>query len=153
MPEITIDANICKKDGLCTLACNRAVFHQEEKNTVPVIEGQERCFSCGQCVSICPAGAISHSDYPKGTGHSIIPEYIPNYDQLLELIRSRRSKRLFKEKTVTREVIEKVLDAARFAPTASNAPASSWSSIPATFSAVSSLSDPNGDWAISSRHR
>jgi nitroreductase len=39
---------------------------------------------------------------------------------VLELIHSRRSKRLFKEKPVEREVIEKVLEAARFAPSGHN---------------------------------
>lgn len=120
MPEITIDADVCLKDGLCTLVCTRAVFHQEEKNTVPKIDGRKRCFGCGQCVSICPQGAISHSSYPKGMVHPIRPDHIPSYDQVLELIRSRRSKRLFKKKAVEREVIEKVLDAARFAPSGHN---------------------------------
>jgi nitroreductase len=39
---------------------------------------------------------------------------------VLELIRSRRSKRLFREKAVDRDVIERILDAARFAPSEHN---------------------------------
>jgi len=120
MPEITINKDVCRKDGLCAMACTRAVFHQEEKNTVPVIDGRERCFGCGHCVAICPQGAISHSDYPKGSVHPISPVFIPNYGEILELIRSRRSKRLFKEKTVEKVIIEKVVDAARFAPSGHN---------------------------------
>jgi NAD-dependent dihydropyrimidine dehydrogenase PreA subunit len=80
MPEITIDANICRKDGLCVMAYTRPVFHQEAKNTVPVTDGQERCFGCGHCVAICPEGAIAHSNYPKGSVHPIRPVYISNYD-------------------------------------------------------------------------
>ena len=120
MPEITIDADVCIKDGLCAKTCVHFIFRQEEKNTIPNIVDPQRCYSCGQCVAICPGGAISHSDYPKETVTSINDEYIPNYDQLLELIRSRRSKRLFKEKPVEREKIEKVLEAARFAPSGHN---------------------------------
>jgi nitroreductase/NAD-dependent dihydropyrimidine dehydrogenase PreA subunit len=120
MAEISINVDKCNKDGLCVMACTRAVFHQDAKNTVPMIEGQERCFSCGHCVSICPAGAISHSDYPKGTVHSIKSDNLPGYDQLLELVHSRRSIRLFKEKKVERDMIGKVLDAARFAPSGHN---------------------------------
>jgi nitroreductase len=39
---------------------------------------------------------------------------------VLELVRTRRSQRLFKDKAVERDVIEKVLDAARFAPSGHN---------------------------------
>jgi dissimilatory sulfite reductase (desulfoviridin) alpha/beta subunit len=43
MPEITIDADVCKKDGLCEMACTRAVFRQEEKGTfLPSVSFQKR---------------------------------------------------------------------------------------------------------------
>lgn len=120
MSEITIDADVCKKDGLCAMTCMRAIFQQEEKKTIPKIVDPELCYSCGQCVAICTQGAISHSDYPRDAVHPIRSEYVPTYDQVLELIRSRRSKRLFKETTVERDVIEKILEAARFAPSGHN---------------------------------
>jgi nitroreductase len=71
-------------------------------------------------VAICPQGAISHSHFPKGAVNPVRSEYVPTYDQVLELVRSRRSKRLFKERPVERDVIEKVLEAARFAPSGHN---------------------------------
>jgi len=122
MIEIAIDADVCKKDGLCAMTCTYGIFQQAEKGTIPKIDEvmMEKCYRCGQCVAICPYGAISHSDFPKGTVNPIKLENLPSYDQMLELIRSRRSKRLFKETTVEREAIEKVLEAARFAPSAHN---------------------------------
>jgi nitroreductase/NAD-dependent dihydropyrimidine dehydrogenase PreA subunit len=120
MLEITIDADVCQKDGACAMACTRDVFRQEETGTMPKIVGLERCFGCGQCVAICPQGAISHSGFPEGTVTPIRPEHVPTYDHVLELIRSRRSKRLFKQRPVDRDVIEKVLEAARFAPSGHN---------------------------------
>ncbi|MCP4198126.1 MAG: nitroreductase [Proteobacteria bacterium] len=120
MPEIKIDVDVCKKDGFCAMACGGAIFQQKEKGTVPEITRMEACFSCGHCVAICPHEAISHSDFPQGTVTPIKPEHVPTYDQVLELIRSRRSQRVFKEKKVEREIIEKVLEAARFAPSGHN---------------------------------
>ena len=122
MIEITIDQDVCKKDGLCAMVCPYGIFQQEEKGIIPKIDDimREKCFRCGHCVAICPTGAISHSHFQKGTVNPIKLENLPSYDQILELIRSRRSKRLFKETTVEREVIEKVLEAARFAPSGHN---------------------------------
>ena len=116
MLEISIDTDLCVRDGLCAMACTRDLFHQEEKGTIPEINGIERCFGCGQCVSICRQGAISHSGYPEGTVTPTRSDLVPTYDQVLELLRSRRSQRLFKSKPVEQEMIEKVLDAARFGP-------------------------------------
>ena len=61
MIEITIDDDLCKKDGLCVMTCTYGIFQQEEKGTIPTINEvmREKCFRCGQCVAICPSGAIS----------------------------------------------------------------------------------------------
>ena len=120
MAQITIDANLCKKDGLCAMACTRAVFQQEQRDAIPQIVGLDRCFGCGHCVAICPQGAISHSGYPKDAVTPVRPECVPTYDQVIELVHTRRSKRLFKDAAVERDAIEKVLEAARFAPSAHN---------------------------------
>jgi nitroreductase/NAD-dependent dihydropyrimidine dehydrogenase PreA subunit len=120
MPEIAISQDLCRKDGLCSMACVRGIFQQEEKDTVPNVVGPELCFGCGHCVAICPSGAIAHSDYPAGSVGSIRPEDNPTYEQVLQLIRSRRSKRLFKDTPVERKTIMKVLEAARFAPSGHN---------------------------------
>jgi nitroreductase/NAD-dependent dihydropyrimidine dehydrogenase PreA subunit len=122
MLDITIDADVCRKDGLCAMACPRGIIEQEEKGTVPkIVEAfVDKCFLCGQCVSICPHGVISHSHFPEGTVTPIKSDNVPTYDQVLELIHSRRTKRLFKDKPVEKDVIEKVLEAARFAPSGHN---------------------------------
>jgi nitroreductase/NAD-dependent dihydropyrimidine dehydrogenase PreA subunit len=122
MFEIAIDANVCKKCGSCAITCPVMLFQQKEKRTTPKIDDAqlETCFGCGQCVSICPQGAISHSRYPEGTVHPIMPEYAPSYDQVRELIKSRRSHRSFKKKPIEREVLEKVLDVARSGPSGHN---------------------------------
>jgi nitroreductase/NAD-dependent dihydropyrimidine dehydrogenase PreA subunit len=120
MLAIAVDMDVCRRCGTCTLACPRGVFAQEEKGTVPKITSLEMCFGCGQCVAVCPQGAVSHSGYPEGAVTPIVFDQIPTYDQVLELIRSRRSKRVFRDKAVGRSTIEQVLEAARFAPSEHN---------------------------------
>ena len=122
MVKITHDADLCKKCGLCVMACPVAILQQEEKGTIPKIADAdlERCQRCGHCVAICPQGALSHSHFPEGTVNPIRFEHVPTYDQALELIRSRRSRRAYKDRVVERDLIEKVLDAARRGPSAHN---------------------------------
>jgi len=122
MIEITIDADLCRRDGLCATACARGILEQDEKGAVPkILETEvEHCFRCGHCVAICPAGAVSHSHFPEGTVTPVSAEDLPGYDQVLELMRGRRSKREFRDKPVDGDVIEKVLEAARFAPSGHN---------------------------------
>jgi len=120
MSEIRIDTDLCKKDGLCAMTCMRSIFLQEEKNTIPKIVDQEHCYGCGQCLAICPQGAIIHSDIPKESVTPVNSENLPDYDQVMELIRSRRSRRSFKKKRVEKEVIEMILEAARYAPSGHN---------------------------------
>ena len=60
------------------------------------------------------------ANIPMGRFIHIETDIVPGYDSLLELIRSRRSKRAFKNKAVEKEKIEKIVDAARFAPSGHN---------------------------------
>lgn len=120
MTTITINYDICKKDGLCAMTCMGGIIVQKEERSHPEVVALERCYGCGQCVAICTQNAISHSEYPEGSVNPIRKGLVPNYDQVLELIRSRRSKRLYKDKVVDREVIEQILEAARFAPSGHN---------------------------------
>jgi nitroreductase/ferredoxin-like protein FixX len=122
MVEIIYDQDVCRKCGLCVMTCTVAILEQQGNGSVPKVDKArvESCVCCGQCVAICPQGALSHSHFPEGTVHSVRSDNLPRYDQVLELIRTRRSKRSFKDKAVEREVVEKVLDAARFGPSGHN---------------------------------
>lgn len=121
MPTIQIDPELCKKCGTCVQICPEDLFVQDEKGTVPkpVID-LSHCLDCGHCVAICPNEAISHSAYPLDSIHPIHPEMLPNTEQLMELLRSRRAVREFRHKPVERAAIEQVIDGARFAPSAHN---------------------------------
>lgn len=121
MVEITVDVSLCKRDGLCAMACVRGIFEQKERGGVPEVDRREICMDCGHCVAICPSGAITHSSFPEGSVGSVDAASMPTYEQVLELIRSRRSKREFRDAPVEREVIGQMLEAARFAPSGHNA--------------------------------
>ncbi len=119
MPRVTIDHERCRRDGLCVLVC-RKVFSQEFKDSVPAAAREGSCNACGHCVLICPSGAISLENCRPEMIHPARPELMPSYEQIHEMVVSRRSTRTFQERPVEREVIEKIIDGARFAPSAKN---------------------------------
>jgi nitroreductase/NAD-dependent dihydropyrimidine dehydrogenase PreA subunit len=120
MFTITIDHDRCKKDGMCTKVCPGKLFYQKEKLTIPDLMENESCIACGQCVAVCPQGAISHSKFPPDMISTIQFDKIATAEQLIELIKTRRSIRAFRDKPVEKEIIEKIIDGARFAPSGHN---------------------------------
>jgi ferredoxin len=104
------------------------VFAQKEKKSIPDIIHEDLCFSCGHCVAICPQEAITHRDFPQthrdfpqGSVNQINLDILPSPEQVFELIKIRRSIRAFKDKPVERDSIERIIAAARYAPSGHNA--------------------------------
>jgi nitroreductase/NAD-dependent dihydropyrimidine dehydrogenase PreA subunit len=122
MYEIRIDAEQCKKDGLCAMVCPVDVIQQDEKVTVPEIlaGNQDRCIACGQCMAICRHGALSHSEFPATAVQAIQFEEMPTAEQVLTLLKTRRSIRVFRDKPLSRDTLNTIIDGARFAPSGHN---------------------------------
>lgn len=120
MFTITIDRSQCKKDGLCASVCPEGIFVQREKLTVPELVDKERCIACGHCVAICPQDAICHSEFPPTAIRTIQIEEMPTEEQVMTLLKTRRSIRAFRDKPLTKETIESIIDGARFAPSGHN---------------------------------
>lgn len=119
MATIQIDAERCQKCGTCVQICPN-IFAQDAKRTLPHLLDTAHCIECGHCVAICPGEAISHSSFLPDLIHPIQLEILPNTAQLMELLRSRRSIREFRNKPVDRALIEQMIEGARFAPSAHN---------------------------------
>jgi nitroreductase/NAD-dependent dihydropyrimidine dehydrogenase PreA subunit len=119
MATIQIDAERCRQCGTCVQICP-TLFEQDAQGTVPHVLDTARCTECGHCVAMCPGEAIAHSSFPPGSITPIQPEQLPDTGQLMELLRSRRSIREFRPKPVERALIEQIIEAARFAPSAHN---------------------------------
>lgn len=79
------------------------------------------CILCGHCVAVCPVDAVEHAGF-DGQEFPPMPAEAPvAWEALAAFLRSRRSVREFRQKEVPREALERLLDIARYAPTASNA--------------------------------
>jgi nitroreductase/NAD-dependent dihydropyrimidine dehydrogenase PreA subunit len=75
------------------------------------------CIECGACMAICPQSAITINDL--GPAQSV--QTMPSSEEVLNLIRRRRSIRAFKKQKVRQEDWEQLLEAVKYAPTGHNA--------------------------------
>jgi Nitroreductase len=107
----------CNQCLLCVRDCVAGVWHIVDGKSQPV--DVELCNRCSHCVAVCPCGAIRH-DSPKMEQIIGVNRKNLQPDVYRDIISSRRSIRQFKDAPVPRDIIEQVLDLARYAPTASN---------------------------------
>ena len=77
------------------------------------------CLACGHCVAVCPKNAVSLSGFEDTPLPVLSPVPFSGSD-LVQLIRQRRSIRQFQNRAVSQELIEQLLTAGQYTPTASN---------------------------------
>lgn len=118
---VFVDRERCKKDGICVSECpERAIEIGNDGFPKATAEGEQQCINCGHCVAFCPEGAFSLDTMkpeqcdpiPKGASLSV--------GQVDALLRTRRSIRTYKKKSVPRDILEQVIGLACYAPTAKN---------------------------------
>lgn len=115
---VTIDNEKCTVCGTCALRCPFCFAEQDDE--MKTYADEDRCNLCGHCVSLCPSDAITHNKMDMANFESFDGPVDLDTETFLRFIRERRSHRRFKDKAVPREVLEKLVDAARYAPTGSN---------------------------------
>ncbi len=131
MALLTIDETRCKKDGICAAECPRQIIIQEDETSLPYVTpaNEAKCMACGHCVAVCPHGALSVTGVAVEDCPEIEKDLVLSWKQAKQFLRSRRSIRCFKDKAMDRETLERLIGAARYAPTASNAQTLHWTVI------------------------
>ena len=119
--QISIDPALCNGDGLCVAVCPSAVFRQSDAGETPSVARPSACIACGHCVAVCPTDAVRHGQIDLAASPLVGSQPAVTAEQALHFMRRRRSERHFKDNEVTRDLLEKLVEAGRFAPSASNA--------------------------------
>lgn len=116
--SITIDKNKCIHCGMCIKDCIvNCIEFDSEKIPKYVKDGDRKCIACQHCMAICPAGALSFGG--KNPDDSEPVGYC-NSDDLLRLIKSRRSVRFYKNQDVPPKKIAKLTEMLAYPPTGGN---------------------------------
>lgn len=113
-----VNREICIACEQCIYDCPvDDIFLKEGKAYIK----NENCIKCGHCVAICPVKAVSTDDYNMDEVIEYDKEaFAVPADNLLNFIKFRRSVRRFKEKSVEKEKLEKIIEAGRFTQTGTN---------------------------------
>lgn len=115
--KVLVDSDLCVGCGQCVKVCAAHNLVVKNNKAETVIDD---CIKCGQCAAVCPRKAISidgcaSETVEKTREHRLDPQ------EVLEVIRFRRSIRRFKPDRVDNDVIEQILEAGRLTHTAKNA--------------------------------
>jgi len=136
MGRMKVDVKKCTGCGLCVENC---LFRTWEmgKDKKPYYKEGWACFSCYNCMVVCPVDAISiDGPYHVDSGFwKTIPGPLPpvrpleprtadgkpdEWTEVEKTIFNRRSVRNFLDKPVPENLIRRVIEAGRFAPTSGN---------------------------------
>ncbi len=122
MSVIGIDKKKCSNCKLCIQECGRGYFSVDKDGEVAFNEKLSTCNICGHCIAICGEEAILTKNLDDVETFPGIDstETIVGYDKIFKLIRAKRSIRRYKSKKVPKELLIKVFEAMRYAPSASN---------------------------------
>ncbi len=126
MGLLIVDKSKCKKDGVCVQECPTAVIRFGKQDGFPEIPAGGVCLACGHCVAVCPQNALDHQLVPVAESPAIREDLVINEQQAVQFLRSRRSIRKFQNKPIEREKIQKLIEVARYAPTAGNSQLLEW---------------------------
>ncbi|MGN0233502.1 MAG: nitroreductase family protein [Bacteroidaceae bacterium] len=117
--RISVDTRLCRHCRRCVQVCPASVLEWTEER-VPILARQEQCIGCGHCMDVCDADALHHSLFLPEKVHIVDRSILPTPKSMMELLRARRSNRTITDCPVPQHIIDDLLEAARYAPTAEN---------------------------------
>jgi ferredoxin len=117
--EVSIDRALCTNCGLCAKVCFGAPLVMRDGSLCVVPDRMFGCIACGACLAVCPTEAITIAGRDLSSADVLgMPERDgrASYDQLMALLRARRSCRRFTSADVSEQDLALILETASTAP-------------------------------------
>ncbi len=127
MKLFDVDQQTCNRDGICAAVCPSLIIEiPKDGLPTPVIGADQACIRCGHCVAVCPTGSLNHRDMPAADCPPVRGDYKLAPEQCEHFLRSRRSIRNYKRKPVPRDLVARLIEIARHAPSGRNSQDARW---------------------------
>ena len=126
MELIAVNHETCNQDGICAAVCPAGIIALKEGAPLPIDAADQLCIRCGHCVAVCPTASLTHVDIPLENCTPIVKELGITAEQTEQFLRRRRSIRQYKDKSVEKAELNKLVDIARYAPSGHNAQPVEW---------------------------
>jgi ferredoxin len=127
MSLFEVNIQTCNKDGICAAVCPAGIISmQKGECPTPIAGAEDFCIRCGHCVAVCPTASFSHSEMSMEKCPPIQKELQLSIAQCEQFLRARRSIRAYKEQSVPKKELLKLVDIARYAPTGHNSQSVEW---------------------------
>lgn len=114
-----INQDLCSKCKICFKVCDRRYFQEDSSGNIIYNNFTNACNFCGHCIAACPEDAIK-CNLNWVDDVETYPEPMTSYEKTMQLLRMNRSTRNYKNKMIPRDLIEKVFNAMRYAPSSGN---------------------------------
>jgi nitroreductase/NAD-dependent dihydropyrimidine dehydrogenase PreA subunit len=128
MKYFTVDKFKCTRCGACIAVCPISILKMDSVLRLPVIvnRGDRACIRCGHCVSVCPHRALSIYHMRAETLHPLRHDWRGSVEKIEHLMNGRRSIRNYRNEPVDREKLKRLVNIARYAPSAVNRQSVRW---------------------------
>ena len=122
-----VDKQTCNRDAICAAVCpSRSIEMGDDGYPIPVPDAEKACIRCGHCVAACPTGSLDHAAMAAARCPLVDPGLNLSATHAEHFLRSRRSIRTYKSKTVSRDIIQRLISIARYAPSGRNSQDAEW---------------------------
>jgi len=115
--KVLINGDKCIGCGQCVADCPSHIL--EIKNRKANLSSNQ-CLKCGHCFAICPANAVNLDGVEDDILEKNEMTKMLDEDNLKAHLKLRRSIRQYKQTSVEREKLEKIIEAGRLTPSGSN---------------------------------
>lgn len=120
MLNFIVNKQKCTGCGQCIDDCPVRIIVMDNEYPGISADKEALCYKCQHCFAVCPTGAVSI--FGLNPEQSLdLPGDKPNPEQMEILIKGRRSVRRYQQENLEPELMQRLLDAAWYAPTAINA--------------------------------